>query len=104
MKHLIIIFAILISLTPAVASAAGGFVIEANDAQPDVGIQIGDDTQVSIGEGGHIVLMTETGQMVRKDGPYEGPVDGIFAGQTKDIADALEGGLLDALLEDAVRS
>ena len=99
MKHLIVISAILILMTPAVAFAEGGFVIEANDAQPDVGIQIAGDTQISIGEGGHIVLMTEAGQMVRRDGPYEGPADGIFAGQTDNSAVAMEGGLLGSLLE-----
>ncbi|MEE9250453.1 MAG: hypothetical protein V3U93_04930 [Alphaproteobacteria bacterium] len=81
------------------ASAAGGFVIEANNAQPDVGIQVGGDTQISIGEGGHIVLMTEAGQMIRKDGPYEGPADGILAGQTNSNDIAMEGGLLGSLLE-----
>ena len=99
MKYLFIIFTALVLLTPALAFAAGGFVIEANDAQPVVGIQIGDDTHISIGEGGHIVLMTEAGQMFRKDGPYEGPADGIFAGQTDANSGAMEGGLLGSLLE-----
>ena len=86
----------LILLTPLGAlAAAGGFVIEANNAQPGVGVQVGGDTQISIGEGGHIVLMTEAGQMIRKDGPYEGAADGILAVQTDSGADALEGGLLE---------
>ena len=100
MKHLIVISTMLILLTPLVAlAAAGGFVIEANNAQPDVGVQVSGDTPISIGEGGHIVLMTEAGQMIRKDGPYEGSADGIFAVQTDSGAAALEGGLLGSLLE-----
>lgn len=99
MKYSVIISAMLILLTPALASAAGGFVIEANAAQPGVGNQVGGDTSISIAEGGHIVLMTEAGQMVRKDGPYDGPADGIFAARIDDNADAMEGSLLGSLLE-----
>ena len=99
MKYLIIISAILILLTPDLALATGGFVIEANNAQPDIGNQIGGDTTITIAEDGHIVLMTEAGQTVRKDGPYEGSADGIFAGQIDNNAAAMEGGLLGSLLE-----
>ena len=55
-KHFIFISAILILLNSTGAFAgSGGFVIEANNAQPDVGIQVQGDTQISVGEGGHIV-------------------------------------------------
>lgn len=98
MRHLIFTSAILILLSPSVASATDGFVIEANNAQPDIGIQVRGDTQISIGEGGHIVLMTEAGQMIRKDGPYTGSADSILAGQAE-TGLAMEGGLLGSLLE-----
>jgi len=99
MKHLIIISAIMFLLAPVAASAADGFVIEAKSAQPDVGIQVRGDTQVSVDDGGHIVLMTEAGQMVRKDGPFTGTADDILAGQIGSADTAMEGGLLGSLLE-----
>ena len=89
----------MILLTPVVASAADGFVIEAIDAQPDVGIQVRGDTQVTVDEGGHIVLMTEAGQMVRQDGPFTGTADDILAGQDGGGDMVMEGGLLGSLLE-----
>ena len=89
----------MILLAPVAAFAADGFVIEANNAQPDVGIQVRGDTQVSVEEGGHIVLMTEAGQMVRKDGPFIGTADDILAGQQGSGDIAMEGGLLGSLLE-----
>ena len=99
MKHLFIISAILLLTIPTAVYAATSFVIEANGAQPEVGIQVQGDTQITIGEGGHIVLMTDAGQMIRQDGPYNGSADDILANQIASSDSALEGGLLGSLLE-----
>ena len=99
MKHLFIISAILLLTIPTAVYAATSFVIEANGAQPEVGIQVQGDTQITIGEGGHIVLMTDAGQMIRQDGPYNGSADDILANQIASSDTALEGGLLGSLLE-----
>lgn len=99
MKYFLIISTILLLLSPTAVFAAGGFVIEANEAQPDVGIQVEGDSRITINEGGHIVLMTDAGQMIRKDGPYTGTADDILAGQSGSIDTAMEGGLLGSLLE-----
>ncbi len=45
------------------------------------------------------MLMTDAGQMIRKDGPFTGTTDDILAGQTGSTDTALEGGLLGSLLE-----
>lgn len=89
----------MILLVPVAASAADGFVIETNSAQPEVGIQVRGDTQVTVDEGGHIVLMTEAGQMVRQVGPFAGTANDILAGQDRGGDMAMEGGLLGSLLE-----
>lgn len=99
MKYLIIISAIMILLAPVAGFAANGFVIEANSAQPEVGIQVHGDTLVSVNDGGHIVLMTEAGQMVRKDGPFTGTADDILGGQIGSAETAMEGSVLGSLLE-----
>lgn len=99
MKHFIFISAILLLITPTAAFAASSFVIEANGAQPDIGIQVQGDTQITINDGGHIVLMTDAGQMIRQDGPFSGTADDILAGQVGSSDTAMEGGLLGSLLE-----
>lgn len=99
MKHFILISAILLLISPTAVFAGSSFVIESNEAQPEVGIQLQGDTQITINDGGHIVLMTDAGQMVRKDGPFDGTTDDIFAGQLSSTETAMEGGLLGSLLE-----
>lgn len=99
MKHFFMISAILLLLNPTAVFASSSFVIEAHEAQPDVGIQVQGDTQITINEGGHIVLMTEAGQMVRKDGPFTGTANDILAGQSGSIDTAMESGLMGSLLE-----
>ena len=99
MKHLIIISAILLFMSPTAVFAASSFVIEANAAQPEVGSQVQGDSLITINGGGHIVLMTDAGQMVRRDGPFNGTTDEIMAGQLSSSEVAMEGGLLGSLLE-----
>ncbi len=99
MKHFIFISAILLLMSPTAVFAGSSFVIESSEAQPDVGIQVQGDTQITINDGGHIVLMTDAGQMVRQDGPFDGSADDILAGQLTSTETAMEGGLLGSLLE-----
>ncbi len=99
MKHIFIISTILLFLSPTAVFASSSFVIEANKAQPEVGIEVQGDTQITINEGGHIVLMTDTGQMIRKDGPFTGPANDFLAGQIGSIDTAMEDDLLGSLLE-----
>ena len=99
MKHFIFISAILLLISPTAVFAGDSFVIESIEAQPDVGIQVQGDTQITINDGGHIVLMTDAGQMVRQDGPFDGSADDILAGQLSSTETAMEGGLLGSLLE-----
>ncbi len=98
MKHLLIFSAILILLGAPTALAAEGFVIEAEMAQPEVGVQLRGDTQITIDSGGHMVVMTQSGQMIRKDGPFKGVASDIMAGIGGSDAE-MEGGLLESLLE-----
>ncbi len=99
MKHLLIISTVLLLLSPTAVFASSSFVIETNEAQPDVGIQVQGDTQITINEDGHIVLMTDAGQMVRQDGPFNGSADDILAGQISSADTTMEDGLLGSLLE-----
>lgn len=99
MKKFIFISAILLLISPTAVFAASSFVIESNDAQPEVGIQVQGDTQITVNDGGHIVLMTDAGQMVRQDGPFDGTADDILADHISSTDTAMEGGLLGSLLE-----
>lgn len=99
MKHLLIISTVLLLLGPTTVLAASSFVIETSEAQPDVGIQVQGDTQITIKEGGHIVLMTDSGQIVRQDGPFSGSADDILAGKIASTDATMENGLLGSLLE-----
>ncbi len=98
MRHLLILSSILLLLSAPVALAAEGFVIEAEKAQPEVGVQLRGDTQIAIEAGGHIVVMALSGQMIRKDGPFEGPASSILTAISGSGAD-MEGGLFESLLE-----
>lgn len=60
------------------ASATDGFVVESNRANIPVGIAINRADAVNIGQGGHIVIMTAQGQIIRRNGPYSGTGVDIF--------------------------
>jgi len=57
MKKFIFTLAALLLISPTLALAESSFVIEAESAQPDIGIQVQGDTQISIGDGGHILVV-----------------------------------------------
>ena len=98
-KHLLIISAFFLFMSPTAVFAASSFVIEENAAQPEVGSQVQGDTKITINGDGHIVLMTDAGQIVRQDGPFNGTADDILSGLISSSDVAMEGGLLGSLLE-----
>lgn len=99
MRFFVILAAVLILLGAPQAMAAQGFVVEIKDADPEVGIQLMDDTNVTIAANGHMVIMTESGQMIRKNGPFEGTAGELLGGQAGGGSESMEGGLLESLLE-----
>ncbi len=71
MRRLLIVSSLFVLLAARVATAEDAFVIEAEKGQPDVGVRVTAETVIRIEAGGHLVLMTESGQVVRQDGPFE---------------------------------
>jgi hypothetical protein len=55
-----------------------GFVIEAVMASPEANSPLRRDTPVEIAAGGYIVIITRNGQMVRQDGPFQGPASSLM--------------------------
>ena len=97
MRHFIYISSLLIVFAAHAASAEDAFVIEAEKAQPEVGVQITGDTIITIEPGGYLIAMTESGQIIRQDGPYDGPAGDRFS--VSGGGPTMEGGLLESLLE-----
>ena len=62
----------LLALAVTQALAAEGFVIESNGANMAVGAAVENGSAISIPAGGHLVILTSSGQMLRRNGPFEG--------------------------------
>lgn len=65
---------VLISAT----AAADGFVVEAVNASPDVSTRFSNETILEIEDDGYIVLMSDWGGIVRRDGPYSDTAEKLF--------------------------
>ena len=81
--HIVITLAVLLAglalmAGPAVAADPEGFVIKAVLATPEAGKPVGYRYLIDIEDKGHILIVTQSGQMIRKDGPYYGPARTLF--------------------------
>ena len=59
MKRLLALLIILVAFGTNAALAETAFVIEGQNAEPAVGVQVSEDTKISIDSEGHLVIMTE---------------------------------------------
>ena len=97
MKRLLALLIVLVAFGTNTALAETAFIIEGVNAEPAVGVQVSEDTKISIDPEGHLVIMTESGQMIRKDGPYDGTAAVLFAQIVG--GDSMDGSMLESLLE-----
>jgi hypothetical protein len=97
MKRLLALLIVLVAFGTNAALAEIAFVIEGENAEPAVGVQVSEDTNISIDPEGHLVIMTESGQMIRKDGPYDGTAAVLF--KQIETGTSMDGGMLESLLE-----
>lgn len=97
MKRLLALLIVLVAFGTNAALAETAFVIEGENAEPAVGVQVSEDTKISIDPEGHLVIMTESGQIIRKNGPYDGTAAVLFEQIVS--GDAMDGSMLESLLE-----
>ena len=96
MKRLLALLIVLVAFGTNAALAAPAFIIEGENAEPAVGVQVSEDTKISIDPEGHLVIMTESGQMIRKNGPYDGTAAILF--EQIEGGDSMDGSMLESLL------
>ena len=97
------VFAIVASALALIATAAAaepdGFVIEAVLATPGADAPVERETAIEIEIDGYIVIISRSGQLIRKDGPYSGPagelLDAIFAPGDDDLGNPVLSSLLE---------
>lgn len=99
MRLITIIVLVLVFWTSAAFADPEGFVIEAVMASPGADSPLQRDTPVEISDGGYIVIIARSGQLLHQDGPFQGPasylLDSLFSPDSKD----LENPVLSSLLE-----
>ena len=76
-----------------------GFVIEAVMASPEANSPLRRDAPVEIAAGGYIVIITRNGQMVRQDGPFQGPASSLMDAIITPGENELGNPILSSLLE-----
>ncbi len=97
------IFAIIATALALIATAAAaepdGFVIEAVLATPGADTPIERETVIDVESDGYIVIISRSGQLIRKDGPYSGPAAELFDAIIAPGDDDLSSPVLSSLLE-----
>ena len=68
----------LIVLSASRTLATDGYVIDSADANVEVGTEVAGGTAIQVSSGGHVVILTATGQMLRRDGFFEGKAQDAF--------------------------
>ena len=76
-----------------------GFVIEAVLATPEANTPVERGTRVDVEDGGHILIIMRTGQLIRKDGPYHEPAADLFDKINLPWNDDVSNSILLSLLE-----
>lgn len=100
MRIIALVVSIMIVVPAAAASAAepDGFVIEAVLATPAADAPVERETAIEIEIDGYIVIISRSGQLIRKDGPHSGPagelLDAIFAPGDDDLDNSVLASLL----------
>ena len=97
MTRLLALLIVLVAFGTNAALAETAFIIDGENAEPAVGVQVSEDTMITIDPEGHLVIMTESGQMIRKDGPYDGTAAALF--QQIEGGESMDGNMLESLLE-----
>lgn len=93
-----------IFLAGPVVAEPMGFVIEAVLATPEADNPVERDTEIDIEDEGHIIILLNSGQMARKDGPYHDQAGSLLDKVNAPSDDEIDDGILSSLLELAARS
>lgn len=99
----VVLLLALVMAGPALAQPLG-FVIEAVLATPEADSPIDHDTRIDVEDKGHIIIILNSGQMVRKDGPFHQPASSLLEKIKTPSDDDIGDGILSSLLELAARS
>lgn len=102
MQFLRPILVVLLILIAPQAFAADGFVIESNSANLVVGVPIDETTTISVAAGGHLVILTSSGQMLRRNGPFVGTGAGALGPAAVAKSGGAAASTIDALVDLAV--
>ena len=91
----LVVSVMIMVLAAAAAAEPEGFVFEAVLATPGVDTPIERETAIEIEIDGYIVIISRSGQLIRKDGPHSGPaaelLDAIFASGDDDLGNPVVG-------------
>ena len=99
MRVLALFVSALVIFTAAAAGEPEGFVIEVMLATPGADTPVMRDTVIDVADGGYVVIVARSGQLVRRDGPYNGPAADLLDGFNAPGDDDLGNPYLESLLE-----
>jgi hypothetical protein len=99
MRSIAIIVSVLVFWASAAFADPEGFVIEAVMASPEADSPLQRDTKVEISDGGYIVIITRSGQLLRQDGPFQGPASSLLDSIFSPDSEELENPVMSSLLE-----
>lgn len=101
MKRLLIALGFLFSIAAGTASAQSGYIVDAEGAEIAIGAPVAGDTAIVIADGGHVVVLSDYGEMIRQEGPFEGTGADIITRKDDAVpeTDALASDLLDSLVD-----
>ena len=78
MRTIAIVVSVMVVWASAAFADPEGFVIEAVMASPAADSPLQRETAVNVAEGGYIVILARSGQLLRRDGPYQGPASDLL--------------------------
>jgi hypothetical protein len=99
MRSIGIIVSVLVFWASAAFADPEGFVIEAVMASPEADSPLQRDTAVEIADGGYIVIISRSGQLVRRDGPFKGAASSLLDSLLSPDSEELDNPVLSSLLE-----
>jgi len=99
MRAVGIVVTVLVFWASAAFADPEGFVIEAVMALPEADSPLQRDTAVEIFDGGYIVIIVRSGQLLRRDGPFEGPASILLESIFSPDSEELDNPVLSSLLE-----
>jgi hypothetical protein len=99
MRAIAIVVSVMVFWGSAAFAEPEAFVIEAVLASPEADSPLQRETEIDIADGGYMVIVSRSGQLMRKDGPYQGPASNLLDAIIAPDDEELDNPVLSSLLE-----